>query len=103
MVAERLLRAVIYPEAFGPAVVVHPHGLPLPVLVAFDAEMVVAFGRKRRQAGTRLEYALGQGDAGRDAAPVHLADGRGSPALDVLLLGRIGRRHQQHQRDDQDG
>ena len=100
MVAERLLGTVVYPEAFLPTVVIDPHSLSLPVLVALDAEMVVAFGRKCRQAGAGLQDALSQRDAGRDAAPVHLADGRGRPALDVPLLGRIGCRHRKEQRGD---
>ena len=46
MVPERLLRSVIYAEAFALTVIIHAHGLAFPVLVALDAEVVVALGRK---------------------------------------------------------
>ena len=98
MVAERLFRSVIYAEALAPPVVVHPHGLALPVLVAFDSEMIVAFNRKGGKAGTRLEDALGQGNAGGYAAAVHLADRSGGPTVDIALLGSISRGHEKDNR-----
>ena len=42
MVAERLLRTAINPEAFSFTVIIDAHSLSLPILMAFYAEVVVA-------------------------------------------------------------
>ena len=88
MVAEGLLRTVIYPETFGLAVIVRILLAAFPVM-AFDAEMVVALGGEFGLAVTGLEQALGKGNAGRNAAALHFADGDGGVGVNISALRRV--------------
>ena len=90
MVAETLLGRIIDPEALALAVVVQIHGLAGPVLMALDPEVVVTLGCQLGQAGTRLQDALRQRNAGRDAGAKHFRHGNGGIGINVLLLGSTG-------------
>ena len=88
MVPEAFLRGIVGTEAFVPPVVVGPHRPSVPVVVALDAEVIVAFRRQRGSAGGRFDDALGQGDAGRDTGAVHLIDRDGGITGNIAFLRR---------------
>ena len=88
MILKRLVSRVIDPEALPSRVIVIAHRLALPILVAFDTEVVVAFRGQGRQAVTRLKDALSQRDACRNPAAVHLPDRSRCPFLNIPFLRR---------------
>ena len=67
MVTERLLCGLVNTETLVWSIIIHVHGLSLPVAVALYAEMVVAVSSKGRQARTRFKHALSQSNTGRHA------------------------------------
>ena len=117
VVAETFIGRAVHPETLVPAVIVHLHGLALPVvellvglvvrihevtaapvqpsLRRLDPEMVVSLGSQLRLAVTGLQQPLRQGNAGRDTGPVHFTH-RGSGVFGniFLLRGFIGRNGQ---------
>ena len=102
MVVEGVDIGVINAETFTLRVIIDGHRLAFPVVVALDAEMVVPFRSEGRQAVTRLQQALGKGDAGRHAAAVHFRHGEGGIAVDITLLGADVRPQQRPCREGHD-
>ena len=86
MVPEGLLRLGIGPEALPLRIIIMIDLLPLPVLVAFDAEMVVRLDGKGGKSRSGLQKALCEGDGGRNTCAAHLSLGYGCILMDVLLL-----------------
>ena len=66
------------------------HGFAFPVFGAFDAKVVFGFAGQFAIAKGRLMDALGQGDAGRNAAALHLLNGDVFVLSNVFLHGPIG-------------
>ena len=79
---------VVSPEALV-ALVVVVVGFPSCPSVALDTEMVVALSRQFTIACGRLQYALCQCDAGRDAVLLHLFDGQVLVAVKIFLKTRV--------------
>ena len=104
MVTERFLRRRIFAEALSPSVVVVIHPPSVPRIMTFDAEMIISVDGKLREAVTRLQKALCEGYAGRNAATVHFLDSKTRELADVPLLRRhhaVLSREAGHQKKDQ--
>ena len=89
MVPERGFGVVIGPETLVLRIVVGVDGAALPIVVALDAEMVVAVLGQRGTACAGLQEPLRQGDAGRHAGAVHLSDGNAAVLGNICILGRL--------------
>ena len=89
MVFVGVLDALVFPETFvlRIIVVIDLHSRPA---VAFDSEMVVRLHGKSGTAHSRLEQALGKGDAGRNAAAVHFRHGSIRICGYILLIQVLG-------------
>ena len=75
MVFVRELRLAVFAEALLLLVVVMVDPFALPIVVALDAEVVIAFLGQLALPGARFEDALGEGDAGGYAVFPHLLYG----------------------------
>ena len=91
MVAVRGFHIGIYPEAFLRSIVVHLHSLAVPVIVAFDAEVVVALPCKGGLTGIRLQKSLGKGNACRNSGALHFLYCQGRVFVDVVYPGVVAR------------
>ena len=81
-------RIVVGTEALAELIVVVVDLAPCPS-VTLDAEMVVALARQLALPCPRLQHALRQRDAGRDAILQHLPDGYILVAVKVGLIGFV--------------
>ena len=86
MVTVGLLYCAILSEAFIVLVVVDMDFRAVPVAMAFDAEVVVAFDCKVGLAGAGFEEALSQRNAGGDAATAHFFDRKVGIFADIAFL-----------------
>ena len=72
-------------EAFALGVVVVVDLVARPVALALDAEVVVRLHRQQAVAAVRFEDSLRHGDARGDSVALHVGDGDGHVAADVLF------------------
>ena len=86
MIAKTLFSVLIGPEAFVLAVVIAINLLSMPVLVAFDTEMVVGLYRQIARTTPRFQQTLRQGNACGNAIFLHLANGDIPVLADIILL-----------------
>ena len=91
MVTVGLFYCAILSEAFVILVVVDMDFRAVPVAMAFDAEVVVAFDCKVGLAGAGFEEALSQRNAGGDAATAHFFDRKVGIFTDITLLWGVFR------------
>jgi hypothetical protein len=84
MVFIRIVDIAVFAETFVSPVVVVVYPSPVPVAVAFDAKVVVAFAGQTASAVIRLQDSLGKCDACGNARAVHLFYGQVFVPLDIL-------------------
>ena len=86
MVAEGVIGIRVTAETLLTLVIVMIHLAAFPVTVAFDSEMVIAFGCKSAASRIGLQKTLGQGNTGRYPVFLHLFNSHD------VVLGYVGRK-----------
>jgi hypothetical protein len=89
MVVVRVLGPFVFSKTFMFFVIIFVNLFPLPVLMAFYAEMVVATHRQAAVTAPRFEYPLSQSYGSRYFKLLHLPYGDVFVLLDVLLGGHV--------------